>query len=231
MPSAASVTIIATDARLRAVLRAGLEKEGYLARDSDAEGAGRFATSFEPPDVLLLHLDSSRLGAAELARQLQGWRGTFILALIPQNTATARAAVLDAGADDCVTWPCEFVEIFARLRALRRRAEKPKGEPHFKSGPLKIDFVARTVTLRGEELRFTPIEYALLRLLAVHRGNVVTQRQILREIWGTDAGAQSRHLRVHLSNVRRKLSEAGFDTRQLRNEPGVGYRWMAAGER
>ena len=224
-----TATVIAADARLRSVLRTGLEKGGYQVRDSDVEGAGRFAAGFEPPDVLLLHVESSGLGAAELTRQLQGWRSAFILALTPQNTATARAAVLDAGADDCVTWPCEFVEILARLRALRRRVEKPKGEPYFKSGPLKIDFVARVVTVRGNELRFTPIEYALLRLLALQRGNVVTQRQILREIWGSDAGAQSRHLRVHLSNLRRKLSEAGFDTRQLRNEPGVGYRWVAAG--
>ncbi len=229
MKSSATASVIAADARLRSVLRTGLEKAGYQVRDSDAESAGRFGTSFEPPDVLLLHVDGPGLGAAELARQLQGWRGAFMLALISQTTATARAAVLDAGADDCVTWPCEFVEILARLRSLRRRAEKPKGEAHFKSGLLKIDFVARVVTVKGNELRFTPIEYALLRLLAVNRGNVVTQRQILREIWGTDAGAQSRHLRVHLSNLRRKLSEAGFDTRQMRNEPGVGYRWVAAG--
>ncbi len=231
MKTAPSATVIAADARLRFVLRAGLEKAGYQVRDSDAEGTGRFATTFEPPDVALLHVEGSGLGAAELSRQFQGWRSAFILALIPQTTATARAAVLDGGTDDCVTWPCEFVEILARLRALRRRAEKPKGEPHFKSGPLKIDFVARVVTVRGNELRFTPIEYALLRLLALQRGNVVTQRQILREIWGSDAGAQSRHLRVHLSNLRRKLSEVGFDARQLKNEPGVGYRWVAAGEK
>ena len=90
--------------------------------------------------------------------------------------------------------------------------------------PPRIDFVARVVTIGNTEIRLTPIEYALLRVLALNAGKVVTHRQLLREVWGPNAEQQSHYLRVHLTHVRHKLADAGLNVRSLRTEPGVGYR-------
>lgn len=179
------------------------------------------------PDIMLVHSDLPDDEVAEVLAGIRNASRAPLLVISSRDTVAARVAALNAGADDCMVWPCDIVEILARLRAIRRRLEREPEEPHLKCGALKMDLIARLVTVKGAEVHLTPIEYGVLRLLAIQSGKVITQRQLLREIWGTESEAQSRHLRVHLSNMRRKLAAAGFDTRSLRNEPGVGYRLVS----
>lgn len=222
-PRSADALLISREGRLRLILRAFLERGGYRVQES--EGTGEMTVL--SPQVVLLHSEHPVEDAMAVLRRLREWCRVPVLVLVSQDSTAARVASLEAGADDCVSWPCEAVEILARLRAIRRRVEPVSHEQTLKRGALKLDLTARVVSVQGKEVHLTPIEYNLLRLLALQAGKVMTQRQLLREIWDTDSETQSRHLRVHLSNMRRKLGKAGFDTRALRNEPGVGYRLMS----
>jgi two-component system KDP operon response regulator KdpE len=131
---------------------------------------------------------------------------------------------LDAGADDYVTKPFGTDELLARLRALLRRSVDVAGSPRLEIGELVIDLADRVVTRDGQPVHLTPIEFDLLRVLAQHQGRLVTQRQLLREVWGPEYGAETHYLRVHVAHIRAKLEPDPSRPQYVITEPGVGYR-------
>jgi len=133
-------------------------------------------------------------------------------------------AALDAGADDYLTKPFGTAELAARLRALLRRTQLAEEPVSVKFGDLEIDFAARLVRRGGAEVKLTAKEYEFLRLLVVHRGKVITHRQILRELWGPKAEGNSHYLRVHMTHLRQKLETDPHHPRHLRTESGIGFR-------
>ena len=135
-----------------------------------------------------------------------------------------KVAALDGGADDYLTKPFSIAELMARVRvAMRHSTKQAANEPIFEANELRIDFAARAVFVANEEVRLTQIEFKLLSLLAKHAGKVVTQNQILREVWGAAYEDSTHTLRVHMGNLRQKL-ESQISRRFIRTETGVGYR-------
>lgn len=148
---------------------------------------------------------------------LGGWRGE------------GKIDALDAGADDYVTKPFSGDELLARLRAVLRRAT-PSAEPVIEISELRIDLDKRAVTIGGRPLSLTPIEYDLLRLLAVNEGRLMTHPTILREIWGPAYQEESNYLHVYVSHLRRKIEADATRPRYLLTQPGVGYRLVNPAE-
>ena len=112
----------------------------------------------------------------------------------------------------------------ARLRAIQRRSHSPADEPFFHAGQLAIDFTNHAVTLKGDEVKLTPTEYALLKILAQHAGRIVSHQQLLREVWGPNAAEQSQYLRVYMTHLRKKIDSSERGEKLLRTESGIGYR-------
>ena len=131
---------------------------------------------------------------------------------------------MDAGADDYVTKPFEATELLARLRAIRRRASNGAEDAHFEAGHLTIDFNSHIVKVQGQEVKLTATEYALLKLLAINAGKVVTQKQLLRDVWGPNAEQQTQYLRVYMMHLRKKIEISEAPHRLLKTESGIGYR-------
>jgi two-component system KDP operon response regulator KdpE len=139
-----------------------------------------------------------------------------------------KISALDAGADDYVTKPFGVGELLARIRVVLRHAQPHGVDAEFRSGDLEVDLATRSVRKAGREVRLTPIEYGLLRLLVTHAGKILTHRQLLTEVWGPNAVGQTQYLRVHIAHLREKLEDNRRDQVLIQTEPGVGYRLKVA---
>jgi two-component system KDP operon response regulator KdpE len=160
----------------------------------------------------------------EVCEEVRRWSRLPILVLSAVGDEREKVRALDAGADDYVTKPFGTDELLARLRAVLRRAGEAEDEPALQLGELVIDLAAHVVTSGGEPVHLTPIEFDLLRVLAVNRGRLVTQRQLLREVWGPAYETETHYLRVHVSHIRAKIEPDPARPRYLLTDPGVGYR-------
>jgi two-component system KDP operon response regulator KdpE len=219
--------VIDDEGSLRKFLRVALEKEGYEVYESESGRTGLAEIAYRRPDVILLDLGLPDMDGLEVLRSLREWNRVPVLVLSVRQEVDDKVAALDAGADDYLTKPFHAAELAARLRVLRRHTQE-KDEPVLQIGPLEIDFVARQVRVHRREIHLTATEYALLRVLARHRGKVVLHRQVLCEVWGPGASEQAQYLRVYVNHLRKKLREAAPDTDFIQTEPGIGYRFRDA---
>ncbi|MBV9424040.1 MAG: winged helix-turn-helix domain-containing protein, partial [Solirubrobacterales bacterium] len=164
-------------------------------------------------------------GGVEVCEEVRRWSRMPILVLSAVGDEREKVRALDSGADDYVTKPFGTDELLARLRALMRRSVEPSGDPELRIGEVVIDLADRRVRLAGREVHLTPIEFELLRILATHQGRLVTQRQLLRDVWGPEYTQETHYLRVHIAHIRAKLEADPSRPRYLITEPGVGYRF------
>jgi two-component system KDP operon response regulator KdpE len=155
---------------------------------------------------------------------LRDWSDVPVRILSVRDDAEEKVAALDAGADDYVTKPFDTAELLARVRVVQRRSLTETGDPVFNSGPLCMDFSARQVKLGGVEIKLTPTEYSLLRVLVQNAGKVVTHRQLLRTVWGEKAESQAQYLRVYVTHLRKKLQRNTNAPGLIKTETGIGYR-------
>ncbi len=177
-----------------------------------------------PPDAVILDLGLPDMEGTEVVVGLRGWSSTPILVLSARQDQADKVAALDAGADDYVTKPFGMDELLARLRAALRRGILIDEAAVVETAAFSIDLAARRVTRDGVDVRLTPTEWHLLELLAKTPGRLVTQRQLLREVWGPSAEGESQYLRVYMGTLRRKLEPVPSRPRHLITEPGMGYR-------
>ncbi len=212
---------------MRRFLRAALALPDYrlveaaTAKEGIAQAAGR------KPDVILLDLGLPDRDGLEVTSALREWTSTPIIVLSARGREQDKVAALDRGADDYLTKPFGVEELLARIRVALRHAALPPGaapEPLFQSGELLVDLAARVVRRGNEEIHLTPTEYKLLALLVRHAGKVITHRQLLKEVWGTNYADQSHYVRVYMAQLRQKLEADPARPRLLITEPGVGYR-------
>ena len=224
MNEKATALVIDDEPQIRRLLRILLEQEQYRALESDSGRHGLSEIALRRPDVVLLDLGLPDMDGMAVLERLRQWSRVPVLILSVRDGAEDKVVALDAGADDFVTKPFESAELLARLRAIQRRAQVGPDEAVFEAGHLAIDFNSRTVTVGGREIKLTATEYALLRLLALHAGKVVTQKQLLREVWGPNAEEQSQYPRVYMLHLRKKIEISEGPDRLLRTESGIGYR-------
>jgi two-component system KDP operon response regulator KdpE len=215
---------------MRRFLRAALGAQDYglveatTARDGLAQAASR------NPDVILLDLGLPDRDGLEVTRELREWSAIPIIVLSARGREQDKVAALDLGADDYLTKPFGVEELLARIRVALRHAALPPGappEPVFEAGDVRVDLVRREVRRGGQEVHLTPTEYKLLTLLIRHAGKVLTHRQLLKEVWGTNYADQSHYVRVYMAQLRQKLEADPARPRLLVTEPGVGYRLKA----
>jgi two-component system KDP operon response regulator KdpE len=227
-PPRASALVIDDEPQIRRLLTISLEADGYRVTTANNGQEGLVLAAQHRPDVIVLDLGLPDLSGLEVLKRLREWTQTPIIMLTVQDAETDKIAALDNGADDYVTKPFTTGELLARLRAARRHADKSRPEePVFQAGELVVDLVARRVTRKGQPVKLTATEYALLRLFIQHAGKVLTHRHILREVWGPTHENDTHYLRVYLAHLREKLEKNPSAPALLLTESGVGYRLAA----
>lgn len=220
----ASLLVIDDEKQIRRLLRVTLESGGYAVREAENATLGLQEVAHQAPDGIVLDLGLPDLDGVEVIRRLREWSRVPVLVLSVREGEEDKIAALDAGADDYLTKPFSGRELLARVRAILRRAPGSAEASVAKFGEIEIDLAARIVRRAGTEVHLTAKEYAFLKLLVQHRGKVVTQRQILREVWGPAAEERTDYLRVHMTHLRQKLEVSPATPRHLRTEAGIGYR-------
>jgi two-component system, OmpR family, KDP operon response regulator KdpE len=205
-------------------LRVILRDAGYEVEAATTKQEALDAVAARPPDAIVLDLVLPDGSGVEVCSEIRGWSGLPIIVLSAVGDEREKVRALDVGADDYITKPFGTDELLARLRAVLRRSADEGGEPAVSVGSLVIDMAAHSVTRDGQEIHLTPIEFDLLRVLAQHRGKLVTHRQLLRAVWGPAYELETHYLRVHFAHMRAKLEPDPAHPRYVITDPGVGYR-------
>jgi two-component system KDP operon response regulator KdpE len=216
--------VIDDELQIRRLLLACLEANGYRVREAATGQEGISAAAQHPPDVVILDLGLPDMDGVTVLKRLREWTRVPVVVLSVRDREEDKIAALDNGADDYVTKPFSAGELLARLRVTQRHAQREPGISVLHFGKLEVDLTARTVKLKGAEVRLTATEYSLLRLLAQNAGKVLTHRQILREVWGPNYVEQTHYLRVYIAHLREKLESDASKPALILTEPGVGYR-------
>ncbi len=229
-PSAPRVLVIDDEAQIRRFLDIGLRAEGYqvLLAATGQEGLGLAAT--QSPDVVVLDIGLPDLEGHEVLREIRQWSQVPVLMLSVRDTEAEKVRALDGGANDYVTKPFGIQELMARLRVLLRQAAKggeAEAAVRYDDGRLAVDLARREVLLDGAAVALTRKEFAVLSLLVRHPGRVVSQQQILRDVWGPTHTQDTHYLRIVMGKLRQKLGDDPAAPRWLKTEPGVGYRFPA----
>jgi two-component system KDP operon response regulator KdpE len=221
------ILVVEDDERIRSSMRLALEGEGYDVNDaaSGEEALDLFAEA--PTDVALIDLMLPGMDGFECCRALRRQSAVPIIIVTARADTHDVVAGLEAGADDYVTKPFGMDELLARLRAAVRRASPAPDEPVISTPDFTVDLAAKRVTRHNADVRLTPTEWQLLEILVRNRGRLITQKQLLQDVWGPAYGSESNYLRVYVAQLRRKLEPEPSRPRYLLTEPGMGYRFQA----
>jgi two-component system, OmpR family, KDP operon response regulator KdpE len=220
------ILVVDDDNQLRRALRINLAARHYeVLTAADATTALSIAGR-TPPDLAIVDLGLPDFDGVEVVRGLRGWTQIPIIVLSARDAQAIKVEALDAGADDYVTKPFGMDELLARIRAALRRAAPAPGAAIIRTPDFGIDLAAKRLTTTAGDVRLTPTEWHMLEILARHPDKLVTQKQLLREIWGPAYENETNYLRVHLANLRRKLEPDPSRPRYLITEPGIGYRFV-----
>ncbi|HEX9869119.1 MAG TPA: response regulator [Candidatus Tectomicrobia bacterium] len=219
------VLIVDDEPQIRRFLRTSLGAHGYRVIEASCGREAITLLATERPELVLLDLGLPDMDGLEVIRRLREWSTVPIIVVSVRGREAEKIAALDGGADDYVTKPFGIGELLARMRtALRHRLQAEVDAPVFRSAGLSVDLVRRLVSIDSEEVKLTPKEYDLLRILVTHAGKVITHRQLLREVWGPAAVHETHYLRVYVGQLRQKLEPDPAQPCYLLTEPGVGYR-------
>lgn len=228
-PSPATHTVLVVDdeIQIRRLLRITLEAAGFTVLEAESGRVGLEEAVRRTPDAIILDLGLPDIGGLEVLRQIREWSKVPVLVLTVQAAEDDKVRALDSGADDYLTKPFGAGELTARLRAILRRAPEENEPAVIAFGDIEVDLSARAVRRGGAEVRLTGKEYAMVRLLLLHRGKVVTHGQMLRELWGPKSEENTHYLRVHMTHIRQKLEAEPHKPKYFRTESGIGYRLVA----
>jgi two-component system KDP operon response regulator KdpE len=223
------VLVVDDEAGLVRALAINLRARGWDVVTAHDGRSALEAAAGKHPDVVVLDLGLPDLDGVEVIRGLRGWTRVPIIVLSARRDSQDKVEALDAGADDYVTKPFGMDELMARLRAALRRAAPAEEEPVVVTPDFTIDLGAKRVhrfaDAGDDEVRLTPTEWHLVEVLVRNRGKLVSQRQLLQEVWGPEYHDETAYLRVHMANVRRKLEPEPGRPRYFLTEPGMGYRF------
>ncbi|HEY5506336.1 MAG TPA: response regulator transcription factor [Coriobacteriia bacterium] len=220
------VLVIDDEVQIRRALTSVLQARHYDVEVAATAEEGLERTASRTPDIIVLDLSLPGMSGLEATKRLREWYHGPIIILSVRNADDDKIAALDLGADDYLTKPFSTGELLARIRALvRRTAGADSSVNEIEAGDLHIDLGKRTVTVRGEHVKLTRLEFDILAMLARNAGRVVTSRMLLETVWGPEYVGDTQTLRVHVSHLRRKIETAGDVPRYVLTEPGVGFRF------
>ncbi len=222
-----TILVVEDEVPMRRFLNALVEGHGLRVIEASSGREGIQLAASHNPDVVLLDLGLPDLDGLQVTSRLREWTQTPIIVLSARGMEHDKIEALDRGADDYLTKPFGAGELLARLRVALRHARLKSSEPEstvFSVGALTVDQAARRVTVGGEVVRLTPLQYKLLTTMVQHAGRVLTHRQILKKVWGTGGRGQEHYVRVYMAQLRRKIEQNPARPRYIITETGVGYR-------
>ena len=224
----ARLLIIDDEPQIRRFLGISLGAQGYEVIEAATGKEGLETLAARGADLVILDLGLPDLDGQQVLRELRAWSSVPVIVLSVRSSETEKVAALDAGANDYVTKPFGVEEFAARLRALLRMKSENQQAAVFDDGHLRIDLGRRLVSLDGEPMTLSRKEWALLALLTSHAGRVVTQPQLLRELWGPTHVEDTHYLRILVAKLRTKLGDDATAPRYIQTESGVGLRFIAS---
>lgn len=220
--------LIEDEPQIRRFVRAALEEEGWQIFESETMQRGLIDTGTRKPDLIILDLGLPDGDGIDFIADVRKWSAIPIIVLSARSNEADKIKALDAGADDYLTKPFGVGELLARVRATLRRQRQPGVDAQgvIQFGDVKIDLKARMVSKAAQVVHLTPTEYRLLTILATNAGRVVTNPQLLREVWGPTHSESSHYLRIYMSHLRQKLEDDPTQPRYLLTETAIGYRLL-----
>lgn len=222
-----NILIVEDEQAIVRFVRAALEADGLRVHEAQTLQRGLLEAATRKPDAIILDLGLPDGDGLDFIRDLRQWSQTPIIVLSARVEEEDKIAALDAGADDYLSKPFGIGELQARLRvALRRHGSASQSDPLITFSDVRVDLAARRIQRGEEEIHLTPIEFRLLAVLIGHHGKVLTQRQLLREVWGPNAVEHSHYLRIYMGHLRQKLENDPARPRHFITETGIGYRFM-----
>lgn len=227
--SGARILVVDDEVEIMRALQRSLVAHGYeVATVGSGEEALEEIAHYRP-DLMLLDLGLPKMSGLEVCKRVRAQSSLPIIVLSVKDTERDKVLALDLGADDYVSKPFGMDEVLARVRvALRHSAQLDAGtEPSFILGPLKVDFAQRIVQVNGQEVKLTPTEYDLLKVLIKNRGKIMTRQMLLSQVWGTGYGTEAHYLHVYIGQLRRKIEPDPAHPRFIRTISGVGYRFLS----
>jgi two-component system KDP operon response regulator KdpE len=224
------VLVIDDEPQIRKFLEISLRAQGFAVELADTAQTGLDALAVQGADLVVLDMGLPDRDGLAVLRDIRAWSQVPVLVLTVRSSESEKVGALDAGANDYVTKPFGVQELMARIRVLLRwHAATGETAPVFDDGTLHVDLARREVRLAGEPLALTRKEYALLAFLVQHAGRVVTQPQLLRELWGPTHQQDTHYLRILVGKLRQKLGDDAAAPRWIATEPGVGLRFLSSG--
>ena len=222
------VLIVEDEKLIRRFVRSALEDEDCRVVEAATSAQGLLEAAASKPDLVILDLGLPDGNGIDFIGDLRGWSDVPILVLSARSQESDKIAALDVGADDYLTKPFGVGELRARARALLRRQSRggEAASPLVDFGAVRVDLSRRVVTRSGEAVHLTPIEYRLLCVLLANSGKVMTQRHLLRDVWGAGSVDSAHYLRVYVGHLRQKLEDDPTQPQYLLTETGVGYRFQ-----
>ncbi|MFI6071580.1 response regulator [Actinoplanes sp. NPDC051343] len=219
------ILVVDDDPQILRALRINLRARAYEVDVADDGQTALRTAAAHPPDLVVLDLGLPDMDGNDVIRGLRGWSTVPIIVLSGRAEGTDKVGALDAGADDYITKPFGVDELLARIRAVTRRAHpQDAAAATARIGRFTIDLGDHTIT--PAEFRLTPTEWQLLEHLVRNPGKLITQRHLLREIWGPQYSTETNYLRQYMARLRRKLEDDPTRPRHLLTEPGMGYRFQ-----
>lgn len=218
------ILLIDDEPQIRKLLKVALSAHGYLLDEAASATEGILQAATHKPDVLVVDLGLPDMDGKEVVRRVREWSQAPVLVLTARDQEQEKVEALDLGADDYVTKPFSTGELLARIRVCLRHSDREEDVSVIQCGALSIDLVKRRVAVEGKEIRLTPTEYDIVRLLGRNAGRVMTHRQILQKVWGNRYGDDTHYVRVYIGQIRRKLERDSAQPRYIVTESGVGYR-------
>jgi two-component system KDP operon response regulator KdpE len=220
--------LVEDEPQIRRFVRNALEEEGWQVFEAETMRRGLVDAGTRKPDLIILDLGLPDGDGVDFILDVRAWSSVPIIVLSARTNETDKIRALDAGADDYLTKPFGVGELLARVRSAVRRLRQPgvNAQGIFQFGDVKMDIKARLVSKANQVVHLTPTEYRLLAVLATNAGRVVTNPQLLREVWGPSHSESSHYLRVYMGHLRQKLEDDPAQPRYLLTETGVGYRLL-----
>jgi two-component system KDP operon response regulator KdpE len=221
-----NVLVVDDDAHIRTALGITLRAHGYTVSTAPDGESALVSAAQHPVNVVILDLGLPDIDGTTVITRLRKWSGVPILVLSARHGSNDKVQALDAGADDYITKPFGLDELLARLRALLRRSLEPDETPVITTDAFTVDLALHRVLRDGKDVSLTPTEWNILELLVRNPEKLITQQQLLSEVWGAAYGKEANYLRVYMAQLRRKLEPEPGNPRHLLTESGIGYRFQ-----
>lgn len=221
------ILVIDDEPQIRKLLKVSLSAHDFFVDEAATGADGIIRAADSKPDLIIIDLGLPDMDGKSVVKAIREWSQTPIIVLSAREQEKEKVDSLDAGADDYVTKPFGMGELMARMRAALRHISTPENEPVLICGDLQIDLALHKVLLGGDEIKLTPTEFAIIKMMAQNQGKVLTHKQLLKAVWGNEYSEDTHYVRIYVGQLRRKIEPDPAQPRYIITESGIGYRLIS----